>query len=405
MYINKEKTLEVIDNPDIDIIALISDRGGRKSSVMQDILIQDALRGHPFVLIRSKSDINISDSWLSEYIRNKYEDYHFTTRKLNRNIQAIYMIDSSGHEYCFCYCMFLSLAEKYKSNYYEGFEKVRVILWEECIPNTPMIQSVRYVRQYMMNDLIALMSIYSTVCRKHKAKIVMLGNDISANLLNPVTVGFNLLERLTVNESVIDKVEIDDRLYTFYFLYFSFPGSVEHWLFNKELDINATIKIDDTIKQLDFILLTEFKRYHVYRLKNFIYISEQEQNNKVEFIQTEKDFFRKYNALHLYERFSLDLALSLLNDCYGVESYDIAQYFGAIWYVYPQFKKPEYKSKNSIINLSELCDMKYNDILNLPIYNNILHLKEIIKNNNIIYSNAQVKLLLQSLINTLDLIV
>ena len=72
----------------------------------------------------------------------------------------------------------------------------------------------------------------------------MLGNDISVNLLNPVTVGFNILERLTVDEPVIDKVEIDDRLYTFYFLYFSFKDSVEHWLYNKELDINATINDD-----------------------------------------------------------------------------------------------------------------------------------------------------------------
>lgn len=405
MYINKEKISEVIDNPDIDIISLISDRGGRKSSVMQDILIQEALKGHPFVLIRSKSDINISDSWLSEYIRDKYEELHFVTRKLNRNIQAIYIIDSTGKEYVFCYCMFLSLAEKYKSNYYEGFEKVKIILWEECIPNTPIIQSVKYVTQYMMNDLIALMSVYSTVCRTHKAKIVMLGNDISVNLLNPVTVGFNLLERLTVDVPVIDKVVIDDRQYTFYFLYFSFKNSVEHWLFNKELDIIAIIKLDDKVKQLDFTLITEFKRYHLYSMKNFIYISDNEQNNKVEFIQCEKDFFRKYNAVHLYDRFPLDLALSLLNDCYNVDNYDIAQYFGSIWYVYPQFKKPEIKSKNSIINLSELCTMKYNDILNLPIYSNILHLKEIIKNNNIIYSNAQVKLLLNDLLNTLDLIV
>lgn len=405
MYITKEKILNIIDNPDIDIISLISDRGGRKSSVLQDILINDALKGHPFVLIRSKSDINISESWLSEFIVTKYSEYHFITRKLNRNIQAIYIVNSLGREYCFCYCMYLSLAEKYKSNYYDGFEKVRVLLYEECIPNQPIIQSVRYIRQYMMNDLISLMSIYSTVCRTHKAKIIMLGNDISVNLLNPITVGFNLLERLTVDTPIIDTVIIDDRKYTFYFLYFSFQNSVEHWLYNKELDINATIQIDDKVKQLDFILITEFKRYHLYRMKNFIYISDNELNNSVEFIQNEKDFFRKYNALHLYEKFKLDLALSLLNDCYGVNSYDIAHYFGSKWYFYPKFKKPEIKSKNGIINLSELCTMKYNDILNLPIYSNILHLKEIIKNNNIIYTNAQVKLLLTDLLNTLDLII
>lgn len=405
MYLTKEAVYNVLDNPEIDIITLISDRGGRKSSVLQDILIHDAMNGHPFILIRSKSDISISENWLSEYIQNKFDYLNFYTRKLNRNIQAIYFTDDNGKEYCFCFALFLSLAEKYKSNYYEGFEKVKYIVWEECIPNTPMIQSVRYVQQYMMNDLIALMSIKSTVCRTHTAKLILLGNDISVNLINPVTVCFNLLERLTVNSPITDTVMIDDRKYTFYFLYFSFPDSVEHWLINKELDVNAVINIPDNTKQLDFTLITSFKRYHIYRINNFLYISDNINNNKIEFIQTSKDFFRKYNAMHLYEQYKLDLSLNILNDCYNIPSDEIERYYGAKWYSTPEFIKPTIKSKNSIINLTELIGMKYNDILSLPIYSNIMHLKDVIKNSNVIYSNVQVKILLTELFNTLDIIV
>lgn len=404
MYLNEEHVLNVLENPDFDIVTYISDRGGRKSSVLQDILISQATKGHPFILIRSKSDTPITEQWLSEYIVNKYSDFTFYNRKLSRNLQAVYFTDTKGKEHCLCYGLYLSLADKYKSNYFEGFEKVKNIVWEECIPNQPIIQSTRYIKQHMLTDLISLMSIYSTVCRNNKAKLILLGNDISMNLINPVTVSFDLLERLEVDTPIIDTVEIDDRQYTFYFLYFSFKNSVEHWLTNKELDVNATITVSSDIRQLDYTLLSQFKQYHIFRLSNFLYISDVTTQNKVDFIQNEKDFFRKYNALHLIEKYKLDLALNILNNCFGVPSYDIEQYFGVNWYFYPKFTPPKYKSKNSVINFYELQYMKYNDILDLPIYQNLLHLKDIIKNNKVIYSNVQIKILLQEVFNIIDIL-
>ena len=360
------------------------------------------MRGTPFILLRNKSDVNISDSWLSEYIKNKYDNLMFFTRTVVRGIKAMYFSDGEN-EYLFCYCMYLSLAEKYKSNYIKGFEKVKYILLEEAIPNKPLIQSVNYIRQYMLDDLIDLMSIKSTVCRSHNAKVVMLGNDIAVNLINPMTVCFDLLERLTPDTPIIDKVVIDDRTYNFYFLYFSFDGSVEHWLVNEALDVNATINITKEYNKIDIILLTNFNKYYIYKHKNYVYISDRNIDNQYTFCNNPREFFAKYGVPQLYDNYKLDIALLILNQG-GVSSSDIAYYFGAEWYKNPQFNIPHIVSTASLINIYELNKMKYNDILNLSNYAKILTLQNIIENNTIIYSNVQVKILLNDLINKLTII-
>ena len=51
-----------------DINIYISDRGGRKSSAVQDFLIDHNIKtGECFCVMRSKSDEQITDRWFSEY--------------------------------------------------------------------------------------------------------------------------------------------------------------------------------------------------------------------------------------------------------------------------------------------------------------------------------------------------
>jgi hypothetical protein len=267
-----------------------------------------------------------------------------------------------------------------------------------------MIQSVNYVRQRMMNDLINLMSIKSTVCRTHNAKLVLLGNDISVNLINPVTVCFNLLERLEINKPITDTVTIDDREYRFTFLYFDFPGSVEHWFINPDLDINNAIHIYEGCPAFDMVIITEFKKYYIYKLKGFIYISSQNVNKRYQFCDSCIEFFKKYDMEHLLKSYSLDVALQILQLSGVCSNDDIVYYFGDRWYKEPVFRRPVILHSDTVLNLPELCKMKYNDLIESAVYPKLKQLSDIVCDNTVIYDNAQIKILITEIVNRVNLI-
>ena len=135
MLLTAEKLRNVLSHGN-DINIFISDRGGRKSSAAQIMLIEDALNGNPFVLLRSKKDETISENWLSEYVQIECEKRGlvFYSERISNNIEQICFNDENGKKYVFCFGLWLSLAEKYKSNYFKGWEKVKYIIWEECVP-------------------------------------------------------------------------------------------------------------------------------------------------------------------------------------------------------------------------------------------------------------------------------
>lgn len=402
-YLTPQKQEEVLSRG-YDINVWISDRKGRKSSTTQETLLADALNGSPFILLRNKKDEFINESWLSEYIVNKYSDYTFYTEKINSNIVALKVKTPDDKVFIYCYGLYLSLAQKYKSSYYKGFESVKYVVWEECIPNTPLIQNIKYIRSRCMSEIYNVLSITSTIARDNKVQLIWLGNDISDNILNPVTIAFNLLERLSPNMEIEESVTLNDREYSFYFNYFDFDGAVNHWLYNKNLHISNTIENENLIKY-DIQLKTEFKTYYIYNAGNFIHISDKNYitgENSSFHIYSIEDFFKKYRAQALYNEYELSTALTILCTFYGVSRRTISQYFGNGWYYGKIDFNPDNVTDNKVvIELEKIVDMSLVDIMRLNNYYDIKNLNELRKTQSVTYSNIKIMLLMEELGNIL----
>lgn len=402
-YLTPQKQNEVLSRG-YDINVWISDRKGRKSSTTQETLLSDALNGSPFILLRNKKDERINESWLSEYIVNKYSDYTFYSEKINSNIVAIKVKTPDDKVFIYCYGLYVSLAQKYKSSYYKGFEAVKYVVWEECIPNTPLIQNIKYIRSRCMAEIYNVLSITSTIARDNKVQLIWLGNDISANILNPVTISFNLLERISPNMEIEESVTLNDREYSFYFNYFDFEGAVNHWLYNKNLHISNYIENKNLVKY-NIQLKSEFKTYYIYNAGNFIHISDKNYvtaGNLSSNIYTIEDFFKKYNAQTLLVVFKLQDALNTLCTFRGVSRREIAHYFGNEWYRGNINFTPDSVADTAvIIDLEKIVNMSLVDIMRLNNYYDIKNLDELRKKNSVTYSNIKIMLLMEELGNIL----
>lgn len=402
-YLTPTRLKEILSRG-YDINVWISDRKGRKSSTTQEELLSEALNGSPFVLLRNKKDELINESWLSEYVVNKYKDYSFYSEKINSNIVAIKVKTPDDKTFIYCYGLYVSLAQKYKSSYYKGFESVKYVVWEECIPNTPLIQNIKHIRSRCMTEIYNVLSITSTIARDNKVQLIWLGNDIADNILNPVTIAFNLLERLAPNMEIEESVTLNDREYTFYFNYFDFEGAVNHWLYNKNLHISNTIDNEDLIKY-DIQLKSEYKTYYIYNAGNFIHISD------IDYVKAESlssgiysidDFFRKYSAQSLLSEYELRTALNMLCTFYGVSRRTIAHYFGLGWYRGDIKFSPDNVSDNTvIIDLEKIVNMSLAEIMRLNNYYDIKNLNELRKTCSVTYSNIKIMLLMEELGNIL----
>lgn len=388
----KELETDLYKNKDINIY--ISDRAGWKSTTCQLFLIEQALKGYPFILLRSKIDEVITESWLSEHTRAEIQNKKLTchSEKINNYISMLYLSDGEN-KYPLCYGLYVSVAKKYKSNYYKGFEKVKFIVWEECVPSSPLVQNIRYCTEKYFEELKAVLSIGSTVSRGRKIQYIFLGNDISVNIINSVTVGFNLLERMQINKKIEDTVEIDGRSYSFLFYYFDFEGAVNHWLSDDDKGISQDIDVKD-LNAFPFILLTEFNKYYVYNAGTYVYISSQSHNRIESVIKNDFEFFKQYGAENLIKQYSISTALIMLLNFYNVRYREIETYYGEKWDFKkePVFKPLQKMNENSIINISDVTKMKYAQIYNLSNYNDILSLNSILKDNSIIYENIAIKL-------------
>jgi len=403
MLLTKDKFKSVLSRGN-DINIFISDRGGYKSSVAQEFFIDDAMHDSPFILIRSKKDEAITANWLSEYVRGIAAErgLKFWSEKVNPNIQAIYFSDKDENKHLYCYGLWLSLSEKYKSSYFSGFEKVKYILWEECVPNNPLVQDSRYIIKHNMDKIAALLSIGSTITRKNKAQYIFFGNDIAGNIINPVTVAFNLLERIEPDAELEDNAIIDDRKYSFYFNYFDFPGAVNHWLINKELNVSYNPTEKEQPFKLDMILLTEFKKYYLYRYTKYIYISSRElkikNNQSASIIASTEDFFKLYKAEHLLTKCkSLSTALTMLISFYNVRPSEISFYFGDNWIYSPGFREPERLNPQHVINIDSVNNMELARLMELENFERIKLLIELYNEQTFIFENIKIKMLFDEL--------
>ena len=377
-----------------DINIYISDRAGWKSTTCQLFLIEQALKGYPFILLRSKIDEVINENWLSEHTRAEIQNRKLSchSEKISNYISMLYLSDGEK-KYPLCYGLYVSVAKKYKSNYYKGFEEVKFIVWEECVPSIPLVQNIRYCTEKYFEEIKSVFSIGSTVSRGNKIQYIFLGNDISSNIINSVTVGFNMLERLKINERIEDTAEIDGTTYTFLFLYFDFPGAVNHWLNDLDREISQDIPIENK-PCFPYIILTEYNRYYLYNCGKHLYISSQKHKGIENYIRNEQEFFEQYGAEHLLNKFNLSTALNILVSFYPAIYRDVTKYFGEHWERNSNLKFNQLKkmSESSIINISELVKMKYAQIYNLPNYNDILTFNALLKENTVIYENIAIKL-------------
>lgn len=377
-----------------DINIYISDRSGWKSTTCQLFLVDEALKGKPFILLRSKIDEKISKSWFSEYSLQVLQERRLQIgeEKVNNYITLLFLIDEKENKYPLCYGLFVSVAKKYKSNYFAGFEKVKYIVWEECIPNNSLVQNVSYCREKYLEELRSVLSIGSTVSRGRDIQYIFLGNDIPNNIINSITVSFNLLERLNLNDKIEDSIYFDDKKYTFLFYYFDFENSVNHWITDLDRAISKDIDVKK-LKVLPFILVTEYNTYFCYNAEKFIYISSKKHNKVESLINNDYDFFHQYGAEKLLENHSLSNALRILMTFYNVSQSEIELYYGEFWdYYEPKFRKLTKMHKNSIINIDDITTMKYSQIYNLSNYSDICSFYSILCDNSIIYENIAIKL-------------
>lgn len=402
MRLTKEQLKQDLKlNRDINIY--ISDRAGWKSTTLQLYLIDEALKGYPFALLRSMTDELITKNWLSEYTLKYIQSKGLKCKaeNINKYISALILYDEEK-EYTLCYGLYVSVARKYKSNYYDGFEKVKYLVWEECVPDKPLVQNISYCVKKYFEQINNVLSIGSTISRGRHLQYIFLGNDIASNIINAVTVGFNLLERLEVNKRILDVAELNGRKYTFLFLYFDFDGAVNHWLTVPNMDISVDIDTKG-LETYPFILVTKFNKYFIYKAKNHLYICDKKPKTIRSVITSAEEFFSYFNAVTLL-KYPLVIALNLLLTYYDVSEDFISKYFGEHWKVKPVFSECVKFQANSLINIEELSSLKTADILIQKNFNDIQEFASLLNKSTVVYSNIRIKILCEELKELLLLI-
>ena len=386
-----------------DINIYISDRAGRKSSVVQDMIISEWVRNdyNPIALVlRKKSDELINENWFSEYIVKKYNQFTFYNKKLSSHINAICcMIDEE--EKVLFFNLFVSLSQKYKSSYYKGFEYIKYVIYEECVPESRLTQNIDYINK-SDEELNSVFSIASTVCRFTKPKYIFLGNDIEYNILNPVTVKFQILDRLKIDENITGKIDIYNSTFTYNFYYFSFKGSKNHWSKQLGKSLIKNEKINGECENIVFIF--NEKRYFLYDSNNIVYISDY--NPKYETV-TEKGLIIKYFNEKVYNQYEVlkpkekvvFLHILIMRNPQFKYIFDL--YYKRIEagneYIY-EFSEPENESFK-VYNINEILIYNYEELFSecLELYNMLspLTMKKFL------YSNLLIKIYFEKLKDTL----
>lgn len=392
MALIKESELKN-DIEKFDINIYISDRAGRKSSLIQEFLITEWEKNDfkPLaVVLRNKADELITANWFSEYILKKFKKYQFYNKKISSNINAI-CCRINDEEKTLFFNLFVSLSRKYKSSYYNGFETVKYIVYEECIEEKRLPQNINYIEK-SDEELFRVFSIGSTVCRLHRPKYIFLGNDIKYNLLNPVTVKFQILDRLKINERIQDKITLYNNDYIFNFLYFSFKGSTNHWLkyFDKYIIKDEQIKS----KPLNYIFTYNNKNYFLYKENNIVYVTDF--NKEFENITEEaiiKRFFSEkvYNQYEFLNKKDKQVFLEILRIRSNSFNYVFNLYYKRIpfenIFVY-EFIPPE-SDKYKKYNINNLLEANISELIKL---NELNEFFESTLNCHYMYSNYLIKI-------------
>ena len=411
MFLTKEiiekdvQRLNKKSSSNVRLFGYISDRSGRKSSAFQSRIIDKAINGKPSIIIRNKTNRPITDKWFSDYMQeyineNNYYTYSEKIEEFKGAMTITYLCTNpdspEDNTHILYYGLYLSVQDMYKSNFYSGWDNVEDFIFEEAIPSERLVQDERHIISNSMKQMFDLLSIVSTVSRGRAVNCFLLGNDIKYNLLNPLTISFDLLERIEINKRIIDTCVINDIKYDFLFLYFDFPGSVNHWLIDDDKKIDSTIPVDNLpFKNYGFI--TKFKKYLIYTYNSKQYISDKQFESKNK-INSKKELLHSlgYDD-YLY---SPDIQIQiLLNHGTEEDKAEIYRYIDK----FGRFRVPKVDDSVYYFDLEKISKMKIHEIDSMPnseVFKGLLI--EFFKFKTI-YSNYKIKTVLNELYYELEL--
>lgn len=391
--------VQQLKESNVHLLAYVSDRAGRKSSAVQSRVIESALDGHPSIVIRNKTNRPITDKWFSDYVadiinKNGWKTYTENAEEFKGALTVTYLctdVDAPAENtYILYYGMYLSVSDMYKSNFYDGWDKVDDFYFEEAVPTEKLVQDERHIIKNSMKQMIDLLSIVSTVSRGRTVNAFLLGNDIKYNLLNPITVAFDLLERLEVNSRVIDICTINDIQYPFLFLYFDFDGAVNHWLKNEDKKIDDTLSIEGlSFRNIGF--KTHFKKYRIFDYKNGLYISDKLPND-VKAINSKTELLKSLGYTEYSYSPSIMLNLLRFNGTDN-EKEEINKYINA----YGEFKPLKIDRNVKYFDLTKIENMKIHELDTMPDGEAFKSIIYGIENSKSIFANYRIKTLLESL--------
>ena len=386
------KYLQKLIKKDIDIYTFISDRSGRKTSSVQEFLFKEWIKNDRKAIgciFRENRSHNISDSWFSEYFRKNFlQGYEIKTKKINDDIVAILLND-----YIFVFGLYLSRSKAYKSNYLNEFETVKYMILEECVPEEQIEQNVNYVKKRSMNQIHQLLSINSTISRNAKTKVIMLGNDIEYNVINPATVFNNVLDVLKVNEEIYGCIDFENRKYNIFFLYFSFPNSVEHW---KNIDIFDISHNYENLYFLNYEIIINKKTYFLHCDENSIYyIISKKYDDKIE---SKLIFNMKFpEIVELSKKIGLTNAVIL--NLENFNNYEIKKYIFFDDNQNVHFKNDKQNKINSV-DLDKFDKLTLDGVYRYS--DEFFPLYDILNKKNIVYDNINSKIYIEKYLNTMS---
>lgn len=257
-----KKTIPELIKENADIILLLSDRGGYKSTDLQLFFFEEWQKNNQkltFFLSRPKSDEIVGVNWFSEFARKEIESKGYIIGAENiKNFPKSKLLTLNGKP--FGIVLFVSLSSKYKSNFLPGFESVKYGALEECVEEN--------TTQRYNGVLQGLLSIANTVCRKNKRTLFLLGNDIILPNKTPVLLSeLNFFENLKFNETfTTDFFYFDDYkkdgVYKVLCWYFGDDKKTPNFLLPSGDIYIFNKKKDQIIKRLPFVFQFKNEKYY-----------------------------------------------------------------------------------------------------------------------------------------------
>lgn len=382
------KTIPELIKENADIILLLSDRGGQKSTDLQLFFFDEWLKNNQkltFFISRPKSDETIGVNWFSEFARKEIESTGYQIGVENiKNFPKSKMLTLNSKP--FGIVLFASLSSKYKSNFLSGFEFIKYGALEECVEEQ---QTQNY-----SGVLQGLLSIANTVCRKNKRTLFLLGNDIILPNKTPALLSeINFFENLKFNEVfTTDFFYSDDYkkdgIYKVLCWYF---GNEKEKTPNFLLPIgdiyNFNAKKDKIIKEIPYIFNFEDEEYRSFLINingnasPVLYVSNKILLNN----------FENKIKLEIKKKTDEEIKRKILEHGFFLREDFKQQYFEIL-------KKENKKHENQeyiYIDFNKKISINSIEYLSSDVRFNLLNFKKLFNNFSVAYSDRKIKNLIE----------